>query len=430
MRRTVLRRGVAGAFLLCAAAFLAPDAEAFSNVAFIQPSGLTADQMFGAAVAIDGNVMAVSTRAVAPNVPSAVYVFANVSGTWTQQGKLTGELDFSLNAFGASLAVEGDTLFVGDGVALDEDGYATGAVFVYRNSNGTWTQQVKLTPAGAPNGAHFGGQFYNNSLWISGNTLFVGAPDDDGPAGRTGAVYAFVNNGGAWTQQAKIAPDDPTTTSFGLNVAAQNTTLVVGAPFAHSSAGAAFVSTLQNGQWTSPTALAPLDPASSGALLFGASVSVDGNIAAVGAPFANAAYIYANNNGAWSPQARIADPAGSGDDVSGTFGESLSLVGKTLLVAAYEDFSPVDGTPTGVGYVFSQNGTNWVSTAQEMAPGLNGIPNTGGIGEQRFGQNVAVSGSGGPLRFVMTAPAWNAPGIDNTNLATHVSLGGIYTFTQ
>lgn len=426
MRRTGLRRGVAGAFFLCTAAFVAPDAEAFSNGAFIQPSGLTGGQMFGSAVAIDANLMAFSTVGIAPNVPSAVYVFANVGGTWTQQAKLSGELDFSLNAFGASLAIQGDTLFVGDGVAVDDGGFATGAVFVYKNNNGTWTQQAKLTPAGAPNGAHFGGQFFHNALRISGNTLFVGAPDDDAPAGRTGAVYTFVNNSGVWTQQAKIAPDDPTITSFGTEVAAQNGSLVVGAPLAHSSAGAAFVSTFQNGQWTHPTALAPLD---SGTLLFGASVSIDGNLAAVGAPFVNAAYVYANNNGVWSPQARVADPA-SDDDYTGTFGESLALVGNTLLVAAYEDFSPLDGTPTGVGYLFTQSGSSWVPSAQEMAPGLNGIPDTGSLGLQRFGQNVAVSRSGGPLRFVITAPDWNAPGIDNTNLATHLDLGEVYTFTQ
>src|SRR5690348_12415862 len=208
MGRTVLRRGVAGAFFLCTAAFIAPHAEAFSNGAFIQPSGLTGDQMFGSAVAIDGNTMAFSTVGVAPNIPSAVYVFANVNGTWTQQAKLTGELDFSLNAFGATLAIQGNTLFVGDGVAVDDDGFATGAVFVYKNNNGNWTEQAKLTPAGAPNGSHFGGQFFHNGLRVSGSTLFVGAPDDDAPAGRTGAVYTFVNNSGVWTQQAKITPDD------------------------------------------------------------------------------------------------------------------------------------------------------------------------------------------------------------------------------
>ena len=426
MGRTILRRGVAGAFFLCTAAFVAPHAQAFSNGFFIQPSDLTAEQMFGSAVAIDGNIMAVSTRGVAPNIPSAVYVFANVSGSWTQQAKLTGELDFSNNAFGASLAIQGDTLFVGDGVAVDDDGFATGAVFVYKNNNGNWTQQAKLTPAGAPNGAHFGGSFENTGLWISGSTLFIGAPDDDGSAGRTGAVYTFINNSGVWTQQAKITPDDPTITSFGANVAAQNGAVVVGAPFAHSSAGAAFVSTFQNGQWAHPTALAPLD---SGTLLFGASVSVNGNLAAVGAPFVNAAYVYANNNGVWSPQARVADPAPD-DDYTGTFGESLALIGNTLLVAAYEDFSPLDGTSTGVGYLFTQSGTNWIPSAQEMAPNLNGIPSTCGIGSQRFGQNVVVSQAGGPLRFVLTAPTCNAPGIDNTNLATHHDLGEVYTFTQ
>jgi hypothetical protein len=188
MRSTVLRRGVAGAFFLCAAAFVAPDAQAFSNAAFIQPSDLTADQMFGSAVAIDGNIMAISTRGVAPNIPSAVYVFANVSGSWTQQAKLTGELDFSNNAFGASLAIQGDTLFVGDGVAPNDDGFVTGAVFVYKDDNGKWTQQAKLTPADAPNGAHFGGGFENTASgsaatrYSSARPTMMGRPAEPAPS--------------------------------------------------------------------------------------------------------------------------------------------------------------------------------------------------------------------------------------------------------
>ncbi len=79
----------------------------------------------------------------------------------------------------------------------------------------------------------------------------VGAPAEATVVGNTGSAYVFTNNNGVWTQQARIVPTDPLVAQFGLSVAVQNDTLLIGAPLTGSASlfdpGTAFVYTRQNG---------------------------------------------------------------------------------------------------------------------------------------------------------------------------------------
>lgn len=81
------------------------------------------------------------------------------------------------------------------------------------------------------------------SVAVSGDMMVVGAygATVDGRHVQ-GAAYVFVKSGGTWTQQAKLtASDGAADDNLGRSVAVSGSTVVVGAPYAHSYQGAAYV---------------------------------------------------------------------------------------------------------------------------------------------------------------------------------------------
>ena len=77
------------------------------------------------------------------------------------------------------------------------------------------------------------------SVAISGETVVVGAPFDDGAAGNAqGSAYVFARSGGLWSQQQKLEPlDAAELDQFGFSVAISEETIVVGAPFDDGTGG-------------------------------------------------------------------------------------------------------------------------------------------------------------------------------------------------
>lgn len=68
----------------------------------------------------------------------------------------------------------------------------------------TWTEQIALTaPDARPLDA------FGSSVAVQGDTLVVGAPDDDtGSAIDAGSAYAFTRSGDTWLQRAKLHASD------------------------------------------------------------------------------------------------------------------------------------------------------------------------------------------------------------------------------
>ena len=89
----------------------------------------------------------------------------------------------------------------------------------------TFTQQQKLEASDAAAGDDFG-----FSVAISGETVVVGAPVDDGAAGiDQGSAYVFVRSGGVWSQQQKLEASDAAADDHSASVAISGETVVVGA---------------------------------------------------------------------------------------------------------------------------------------------------------------------------------------------------------
>ena len=106
-------------------------------------------------------------------------------------------------------------------------GLRQGSAYVFVRSGGVWSQQQKLLASDAASVDRFG-----SSVAISGETVVVGAPVDDGAAGfDQGSAYVFVRSGEVWSQQQKLeASDAAADDQFGISVAISGETVVVGAP--------------------------------------------------------------------------------------------------------------------------------------------------------------------------------------------------------
>src|SRR5262249_54878111 len=132
--------------------------------------------------------------------------------------------------FGLSVAISGDTVVVG---APDDDigaNFGQGSAYVFTRSGAVWTLQQKLT---SNDGEAF--DLFGFAVALSGDTLVVGAELDNigGNVGNLGqgSAYVFARSGTVWTERQKLIADDgEAVDSLGYAVAISGNTVVVGAP--------------------------------------------------------------------------------------------------------------------------------------------------------------------------------------------------------
>ena len=186
-----------------------------------------ANDKFGYAVSVSGNTVVVGARwddDLGTNSGSA-YVFEKAGGVWTQQAKLLAADGAAEDMFGIAVAVDGETVVVG--AAYDDDLTTnSGSVYIFEKTGDTWTQQVKLHASDPSSSAFFGW-----SVAMDSGTVVVGARWADNDVGdKSGAAYVFAKTEGLWAQQAKLLSSDGVSNDrFGYAVAVSGETTVVGA---------------------------------------------------------------------------------------------------------------------------------------------------------------------------------------------------------
>ena len=303
---------------------------------------------FGANVAISGDTLVVG--APSDGNGSAFVFVRDDSGVWTEQDKLTPVETLPEGSFGRSVAISGDTIVVGGlfGEQVGENINNFGAAYVFVPvGDGTWDQQQRLRAPDVSNSIEFG-----ISLALSGDTLVVGASEEN--PGGSAFVFILDDASGEWEEQDKLlAGDSSGGDEFGLSVAVDGDTAVVGAPFHEvegTEAGAAYVFVRDgSGDWTKQEKLTPDDPVEETA--FGLSVAVSGDAAVIGAPWGEGpglAYTFVRSDGSWSQLAILEASDGADGDA---FGVRVAISGNTAVVGANEHAT--DGEPfSGQAYVF------------------------------------------------------------------------------
>jgi hypothetical protein len=233
--------------------------------------------------------------------------------------------------FGDAIALDGDTMVVGARHHWSAE-YASGAAYVFVRDGESWVEQQRLTAPDAGLLTMFG-----VSVAVEGDTVVVGAAGADGFAG---AAYVFAREGVNWTLQQKLSGSvEGGQSAFGSGVAVGAGTIVVGAHSDSSAAyyaGAVYVFTREGSGWVRTQKLLAGDAAYDQG--FGGSVAFDGKTIVVGASrhsgeafFSGAAYVFKLSKAGWVEEQRLtpADPAERME-----FGYRVALDGDTAVVAA------------------------------------------------------------------------------------------------
>ena len=198
----------------------------WTEQAILKPSGSTGEdqgeETFGNAVAIDSDTIVVGNGFDWNSQKRVVYVFTRTNGVWTEQAKLKASDDDIYLGFGSSVALDGDTAVIGA-----PGGYfgRIGGAYVFKRTNGIWTEQAILTAEDLVAGDRFA-----TSVSVSGDTLVVGGIQDYRQDDRNGFAYVFVRDNGTWIERAKIRGSDSEAGDyFGASVSISGNIVAAGA---------------------------------------------------------------------------------------------------------------------------------------------------------------------------------------------------------
>lgn len=332
-------------------------------------------QQFGSAVALDGTTAVVggvesgAGDGSYPAGPGVAFVFAKEAGGWIQTAELRADDGAASDFFGFSIAVSGDTAVVGAPAASVGGVAGRGAAYVFHREGGSWTQVAKLS---ADDGV--GGDRFSNSVAIDGDTIVVGANGStvDGRFGQ-GALYVFSDDGGGWTQTGKLtAADGVALDQIGFSVALHGDVLISGAPNAvgndgSTKTGAVYVFERSAGVWSQTHRLAP--DGGSEADGFGVSVAFDDRHGVFGAPFADtflgAAYVFDRNGPDWTQAQRLTPQDVVPNDVM--WATTVGVSGDHLIVT-----EPAYDNSLGRADVYRRGADGWtlerIVTASDADP--------------------------------------------------------------
>lgn len=170
------------------------------------------------------------------------------AGSWDPAGILETGVPFSASGGLLSddpykecgLASDGGTVAVGTPLASNGQGAVT--IFTLEASPVSTTRGVTLTPPPGGEGA------FGTSVALAGQTLWVGAPN---ALGRLGVVTRFRRDGTSWgAGEAVRGPGTDFMPVFGLALAAQGDVAIIGSPGDAYGAGVAVGLRRVGGNWT------------------------------------------------------------------------------------------------------------------------------------------------------------------------------------
>ena len=357
--------------------------QAYLKASNTEPSGGSPGDEFGCAVALSGETVVVGAfgeDSAAWGVNNdqsnnglqdsgAAYVFVRDGTTWSQQAYV--KAPEGAYRLGETVAISGDRLVVG-GLA--------NRFHVYVRNGTQWSVEASITEFGA------------GQCSLSGDTLVIGCPFEGNGGAGSGAADVYVRNGSSWPQTVSLkAPTPQPQDHFGEAIAVSGDTIVVGAPDEDSKAagvngdesddslsgaGAAYVFVRSGTTWSQQAYLKASNPGTNDA--FGSSVAITGDTIVIGAlgedssgigvdgivdnaaPSSGAAYVFGRKGTTWVQQAYL---KASNTTAQDRFGSCVGASDGTIVVGARAEGSSalgVDGDPgnelspeSGAAYLFA-----------------------------------------------------------------------------
>ena len=337
----------------------------------------------------------------------------------------------TLEGHGVALSGDGSTLAVGapyessgakgvNGDQSDNSVYSSGAVYIFVQKNGAWSQQAYIKASNPGLSYRFG---HVVSLSQDGNTLAVSAhfeasatkgingDQNDKSIPQAGAVYVFARTGATWSQQAYIKASNTGEKAIG-------NTPAKGDQFGFSIGLSADGNTLAVGAISEDSA----------------AKGINGNQDDNSQMSAGAVYVFVRSGATWSQQAYVKASNTDNNDLFG-YSVGLSADGNTMAVSAYDEDSSareingvMDKNRRGSGaiYVFTRSADTWKQTAYLKASNAENGDSLGyAIAISQDGNTIA----GGAADEDCFAAGINPPGCDN-DYKSDTSTGAVYVFVR
>lgn len=324
--------------------------------------GIAYGERYGRSISLsaDGTIVAIGASDSDSNgtFSGRVQVFENTSGSWTQIGQdIPGANAYDRCGYDVALSADGTIVAISSRTNTNENGSGAGEVRIFQNIDGNWTQvgeDIHGVTAGENSGASI-------ALSADGTIVAIGADTNNINGTSSGQVRVFEYIGGSWTQLGQSIDGEAPGDRSGYQV----------------------------------------------------SLSADGTILAVGAPYngangnnAGRVRIYQNIDNIWTPMGQSID----GEGPSNQNGASIALNGDgTAIAVASPTNSNSNGNAAGRVRIFEFISGNWQQVGQNI---------DGEVTLEAFGR-VALSSDGSVL----------AVGIPTNNINGTVS-GGFRIFKK
>jgi len=328
-------------------------------------------------------------------------IFINSSNEWSQLGSdIDGEAADNYSGISVSLSADGTIVAIG-APFNDGTGSNAGHVRIYKYNGSAWSQ------LGSDIDGEATGDFNGTSVSLSadGTIVAIGAPGNDGTGSDAGHTRIYKYNGSAWSQLGSDIDGEAASDQSGYSVSlsADGTIVAIGAPYndgTGSNAGHTRIYKYNGSAWSQLGSDIDGEAASdqSG---YSVSLSADGTIVAIGALFndgtgsdAGHTRIYKYNGSAWSQLGSDIDGEAAGDK-SG-YSVSLSADGTIVAIGAIGN----DGTGSDAGHsrIYKYNGSAWSQLGSDI---------DGEAASDQSGYSVSLSADG-------TIVAIGATGNDGT----------------
>ena len=156
---------------------------------------------FADALALSDDWMLTSGQDI--NLVESVTIYRKNNGLWDRHSKITGANPDV--GFGFDVALEGNTAVVGSILDVDLNGELSGVAYVYEYAE--FEDQWELVQVLSPDGIE-AGDFFGSHIYLEGDLLAVAARNDGDNGFQSGAVYLFEKEQGSWVESAKLTPAD------------------------------------------------------------------------------------------------------------------------------------------------------------------------------------------------------------------------------
>lgn len=212
----------------------------FQEVLIGTASNQASTDRFGFAVDISGDyaVIGAPYKSINSNTNlGQVYVFKKTNGTWSEIQKISSSSANDNNRFGYSVAIDGEYMVVGE--PYEYVGQVnSGAIHVYKlNASNTFSFEKRI---GGSSGEQFGYAVDIIDLGNDDAMAVGGAPQYNNGQGHVRTYFRRSGLGGSnWTQGITIASSNVTAGGeLGTSVAASTTSIIAGAPKHNASVNA------------------------------------------------------------------------------------------------------------------------------------------------------------------------------------------------